>query len=238
MDISDSQSSPVDFWQDGQVLLLNKPLGWTSFDLVRKIRYSLKHKYRIKKIKVGHAGTLDPLASGLMILCTGKATKKLESFQGHDKEYIADIRLGSTTPSFDQESQVDKTFPIDHINKTAIFNALKGFIGAQMQEPPIFSARKLKGVRAYDHARKGEKIILDSRPVIFYELEIIRWQSPDVQVRILCSKGTYIRSFARDLGKALGSGGHLIGLVRTRIGDFRLSEAQELEDFNKKLAQM
>lgn len=238
MSVNELPDSPVDYWQDGQVLIFNKPLGWTSFDLVKKVRYSLKHKFRIKKIKVGHAGTLDPLASGLMILCTGKATKKLEGFQDHDKEYIADIRLGSTTPSFDLETQVDHNYPVEHIDEKKILSLLKKFIGAQMQEPPLFSAKKLSGVRAYNHARKGEKIVLQSRPVIFYELELLRWQSPDLQVRISCSKGTYIRSFARDLGKALDSGGHLIGLIRTGIGEITLDQAIELEDFNKILNQM
>lgn len=238
MNLNEPQVSPADYWQVGQVILLNKPLGWTSFDLVKKIRYSLIHKYRIKKIKVGHAGTLDPLASGLMILCTGKATKKLEEFQGHDKEYLADIRLGSTTPSFDLETQVDHKYELDHIDKAKILSAFEQFLGEQMQEPPLFSAKKLKGVRAYDHARKGEKIILKSRPVVFHKLELTRWQSPDLQVRVSCSKGTYIRAFARDLGKALDSGGHLIGLIRTRIGDIHLEEAMELEDFNKVLDQM
>jgi len=238
MNPDESQASPAGYWQSGQLVILNKPLGWTSFDLVRKVRYSLIHKYRIKKIKVGHAGTLDPLASGLMILCTGKATKKLEEFQGHDKEYIADIRLGSTTPSFDLETQVDNKFRIDHIDEQMIHSVLGQFKGEQMQEPPLFSAKKLSGVRAYDHARKGNNIVLSSRPVIFYELKVIRWQSPDLKIRISCSKGTYIRSFARDLGKALDSGGHLVGLIRTKIGDLSLEKALDLEEFNKKLDEM
>jgi len=238
MNQNESQASPAGYWQSGQVLILNKPLGWTSFDLVKKVRYSLIHKYRIKKIKVGHAGTLDPLASGLMILCTGKATKMLESFQGHDKEYIADIRLGSTTPSFDLESQVDQEYPVDHIDEQMIRAALTQLNGEQMQEPPLFSAKKLSGVRAYDHARKGEKMTLTSRPVIINELELLRWQKPDLKIRISCSKGTYIRAFARDLGKTLDSGGHLIALKRTKIGDICLDQAIELEDLNKKLDQM
>jgi tRNA pseudouridine55 synthase len=237
MDKKEDCASPVEFWQSGQILILNKPLGWTSFDLVKKIRYSLKHKYRIRKIKVGHAGTLDPLASGLMIICTGKATKKLEEFQGLNKEYIADIRLGSTTPSFDQESDIDNIYPVDHINEDIISVTLKGFMGQQEQEPPIFSAKKLKGKRAYDHARDGETVFLEPNSVVFYELELMRWVMPDMKIRIKCSKGTYIRSFARDLGKKLGSGGHLIGLKRTSIGDISLDQAMEIEDFNKILNQ-
>ena len=237
MNINEAGSSPADYWLSGQILLLNKPLGWTSFDLVRKIRYTLKHKYKIKKIKVGHAGTLDPLASGLMIICTGKFTKKLEGFQGLDKEYIADIRLGSSTPSFDLETQVDKHFPHDHIDKDKLLTSLEGFLGPQMQEPPLFSAKKLSGVRAYDHARKGANIVLESRSIVLSELELLRWQSPDLKIRINCSKGTYIRAFARDLGKNLDSGGHLIGLTRTRIGDLRLDQAIEIEDFNKTFSQ-
>ncbi len=235
MNLNTSLASPAEYWQAGQILILNKPLGWTSFDLVKKIRYSLVHKYGIKTIKVGHAGTLDPLASGLMIICTGKATKQLDEFQGHDKEYLADIRIGSTTPSFDLETQVDHHYPVEHINETKILAVLKQFLGEQMQEPPLFSAKKLAGVRAYDHARNGENIVLESRPVVFQTLELIRWQSPDLQVRISCSKGTYVRAFARDLGKALDSGGHLIGLIRTRIGDIHLGQAMELGDFYKKL---
>ena len=237
MNINEAHASPVDFWLSGQILLINKPLGWTSFDLVKKIRYALVHKYKIKKIKVGHAGTLDPLASGLRIICTGKFTKKLEAFQGLDKEYIADIRLGSTTPSFDLETQVDNTYPADQINQDKILNALKGFHGSQMQEPPLFSAKKLSGVRAYDHARKGDNIVLESRSIVLSELELLRWQSPDLKIRISCSKGTYVRAFARDLGKKLDSGGHLIGLIRTRIGDLKLDQAMELDEFNKILSQ-
>lgn len=233
MDTNEVSFSSVDYWLSGQTLLLNKPLGWTSFDLVKKIRNTLKYKYNIKKIKVGHAGTLDPLASGLMIICTGKFTKKLEGFQGLDKEYIADIRLGSTTPSFDLETQVDKQYPTEQIDLKKILTALEGFHGPQMQEPPLFSAKKLNGVRAYDHARKGDNIVLESRSIILNELELLRWQSPDLKIRINCSKGTYIRAFARDLGKKLDSGGHLIGLSRSRIGDLKLAQAMEIEDFNK-----
>ena len=236
MDSNESQASPADYWLAGQTLILDKPLGWTSFDLVKKIRYALKHKYGIKKIKVGHAGTLDPLASGLMIICTGKSTKKLEKFQGLDKEYLAEIRLGSTTPSFDLETQVDQNYPSDHIDEGKIRSALELFLGEQMQEPPLFSAKKISGVRAYDHARKGEKMVLDSRPIVYYELELLRWQNPDLQVRVKCSKGTYIRAFARDLGKSLESGGHLIGLIRTKVGNIQLDQAIELEDFANNLS--
>jgi len=237
MDLKEDCASPVEFWQSGQTLILNKPLGWTSFDLVKKVRYSLKHKHGIRKIKVGHAGTLDPLASGLMIICTGKATKKLEEFQGLDKEYIADIRLGSSTPSFDQESDIDNFYPVDHIDEKLLIDTLNSFLGEQEQEPPIFSAKKLKGKRAYDHAREGETVFLEPKTISIYEIELMRWVMPDLKIRIKCSKGTYIRSFARDLGKKLGSGGHLIGLKRTAIGDITLDQAMEIEDFNKILNQ-
>lgn len=237
MNSNEPQAAPDDYWQEGQVIILNKPLGWTSFDLVKKIKYSLIHKYRVKKIKVGHAGTLDPLASGLMIVCTGKATKKIDLFQGMNKEYLADIRLGSTTPSFDLETLVDQNYPTDHIDETKIQSALEHFLGEQMQEPPLFSAKKISGVRAYEHARKGDNMVLQSRKIVFDEFEVIRWQSPDLQLRIKCSKGTYIRAFARDLGRALDSGGHLIGLIRTKIGEIQLDQAIGLEDFKNNLDQ-
>lgn len=233
MTFTESKASSVEFWQEGQIILLDKPLGWTSFDLVRKVRYRLLHKYRLKKLKVGHAGTLDPLARGLMIICTGKATKKLEQFQELEKEYIADIRFGSTTPSFDLETEIDNSYPSDHLDRFKIISALEGFKGAQMQEPPLFSAKKLSGVRAYDHARRGDDIVLEPKPVVFRELELLSWNSPDARIRISCSKGTYIRAFARDLGRALHTGGHLTGLTRTRIGDLRLDQAMDLEEFNK-----
>jgi len=229
----ESKASSVEFWQEGQIILLDKPLGWTSFDLVRKVRYRLLHKYRLKKLKVGHAGTLDPLARGLMIICTGKATKKLEQFQELEKEYIADIRFGATTPSFDLETEIDNTYPAGHLDRLRIIKALEGFKGAQMQEPPLFSAKKLGGVRAYDHARRGDDIVLEPKPVVFRELELLSWDSPDARIRISCSKGTYIRAFARDLGRELDTGGHLTGLTRTRIGDLRLEQAMDLEEFNK-----
>jgi len=238
MKIAEGNASGVDYWQSGQILILNKPLGWTSFDLVKKIRYSLKHKYGIRKIKVGHAGTLDPLASGLMIICTGRATKRLEEFQGLDKEYIADIRLGSTTPSFDLETETDKYFPDGHIDEGLIKQALRESIGEQFQEPPLFSAKKLRGRRAYDHAREGDNIILDPKKIVIHDIDFMRWVRPDLKIRIYCSKGTYIRSFARDLGRKLNSGGHLIGLTRTRIGDVKLGQAMEIEDFNKILSKM
>lgn len=237
MDINEVNASSLEYWQSGQVLLLNKPLGWTSFDLVKKVRYSLQHKFRIKKLKVGHAGTLDPLACGLMIICTGKATKMLEAMSGKDKEYIADIRLGSTTASFDLESPVDKTYPVDHIGRDDIIQALSGLTGPGKQVPPVFSAKRISGVRAYDHARRGDEIKLEARDIILYELDLLRWQSPDLRARILCSKGTYIRAFARDLGQYLGSGGHLIGLQRTRIGDYTLDQALDVEDFKKNLTE-
>ena len=241
----------------GEVLLIDKPLEWSSFDLVKKIRNLLRRKLEVKKIKVGHAGTLDPLASGLMIICTGKATKKIESFQGQPKEYIADLKLGESTPSFDLETEVDKTYPTDHIGLDFIEKTLEQFRGEIMQVPPLFSAKRLGGKRAYEFARKGEDIKLNPVPVTIHELEILEFMgaekkserdtgfehSPNrgsdsglyLRLRVRCSKGTYIRSLASDIGKALESGAYLAGLRRTAIGDYRVDDAMSLKKFEEKL---
>jgi tRNA pseudouridine55 synthase len=222
----------VDFLE-GEILLLNKPLYWTSFDLVNKIRFKLRYFLKVKKIKVGHAGTLDPLASGLMIVCTGKATKKIDQLTGLDKEYIATIRLGSTTPTYDLESDIDQTFPTSHISREYLDQQLAQFKGEIDQLPPIFSAIKVEGKKAYDLARKGHEVELKSRKITIHELEVISFNLPDITLRINCSKGTYIRSLANDIGKALNSGGHLIALERTQIGEFTLDDAMTLENFEK-----
>ena len=222
----------LDF-QKGQILLFDKKLDWTSFDLVNKLRNTLCRHLRIKKLKVGHAGTLDPKATGLMIICTGKATKLIESLQTEEKEYVATLKLGATTPSFDLESEEDLTFPTDHITSDLLKDALLKFIGEQDQVPPIFSAVKVDGKRAYSHARKGEQIELKSKPIFIREIELLNFNSQEAEIRVVCSKGTYIRALARDIGKALNSGAYLTALRRTQIGDRRVEQAWELEDFIK-----
>jgi tRNA pseudouridine55 synthase len=217
-------------FEDGEILLLQKPLYWTSFDLVNKVKLAIRHNCGLKKLKVGHAGTLDPLATGLMIICTGRATKRIEEFRDLDKEYTAVIRFGQTTPSFDLESEVDMEYPTGHITEELVRDKLSGFLGEQDQEPPLFSAKFVDGKRAYELARKKIEHRLDKVRVVFRELELLDYRGQDATVRIVCSKGTYIRAFARDLGQALGSGAHLTGLVRNAIGDFRLEKALSLEE--------
>lgn len=217
----------------GEMLLFDKPLNWTSFDVVKKIRFLLKHSLGVKKIKVGHAGTLDPLASGLVIVCTGKATKKIDEYQGMTKEYIANIRLGSTTPTYDLESEPDEFFPYEHITEQNLNTVINQFTGEIEQIPPIFSAIKVQGKKAYDLARKGETVELKSRQITIYEIEVLEFNLPDITVNVKCSKGTYIRSLAYDMGKALHSGAHLTGLRRTRIGEFSVDDAIDVLDFEK-----
>jgi tRNA pseudouridine55 synthase len=215
---------------DGEVLLLHKPLYWTSFDLVNKVKHAIRHHCGLKKLKVGHAGTLDPLATGLMIICTGKATKRVEEFRDLDKEYTAVIRFGQTTPSFDLESEVDGEYPAGHITDRMIIEKLKDFLGEQEQEPPLFSAKFVDGKRAYELARKKIDRKLDKVKVVFSDLELLDYSGTDAKIRIVCSKGTYVRAFARDLGVALGSGAHLRSLMRNAIGDFRLEKAITVEE--------
>jgi tRNA pseudouridine55 synthase len=218
-------------FEEGEVLLLDKPLYWTSFDLVNKVKTAIRHRCGLKKIKVGHAGTLDPLATGLMIVCTGKATKRIEEFKDLTKEYTAIIKFGQTTPSFDLESQVDKAYPSDHITPEGIAVKLTEFLGEQLQEPPLFSAKLVDGKRAYELARKKIEKKLDKVKIVFHELELIEYQKNEAKIRIVCSKGTYIRAFARDLGLALQSGAHLSGLRRDAIGNYRLENALTVEEF-------
>jgi len=226
----------AEYFQAGQVLLIDKPLEWTSFDVVNKIRYSLKRYLNIKKIKVGHAGTLDPLATGLVIVCTGKATKQIEQFSGLDKQYVADVELGSTTPTYDKESELDAIYSWEHITEELVREKLDLFRGDIEQVPPIYSALKVKGVKAYDLARKGKDVQMKARNIHISKLDLLEFGEKYLKLDVSCSKGTYIRSLAYDLGVALNSGAHLSGLVRTRIGDYQLKDAISIFDFEKKLA--
>jgi tRNA pseudouridine55 synthase len=219
----------------GKILLFDKPLYWTSFDLVRKIKGILKNRLDLKKLKVGHAGTLDPLATGLMIVCTGKETKNIEKYQAEFKEYKAVITLGATTPSFDLETNVDVTYPTEHITLADVERVLNGLMGKGMQQPPDYSARFINGKRAYILARKGEVVDLPMKEIEIRSIELIRFVLPVIEFRVVCSKGTYVRSLARDIGKELGSGAHLTGLVRTSIGDFSLKDAIKIEEFERNL---
>lgn len=217
--------------QKGQVFLFDKPLGWTSFQLVNKVRWLLRKKFNLKKIKVGHAGTLDPLATGLLIICVGKETKNIHLYQAAEKEYIGTFTLGATTPSFDLETEIDQSFDISTISDTSIFAVAKNFIGEIQQRPPVYSAIKKDGKRLYEHARKGEEIEIEARKVIIHDFEITRIQPPEVDFKVRCSKGTYIRSLANDFGKALDNGAHLSALRRTKIGDFSVENAYSPEGF-------
>lgn len=225
-------------FQEGEVLLFNKPLYWTSFDLVNKIRILLRSALGLKKIKVGHAGTLDPLASGLMIICTGKATKKIDTFRDLDKEYVATFHLGKTTPSFDLETETDKIYPTGHITEDLVRNVLNSFLGEQKQVPPMYSAKFIAGKRAYELARQGIEMKLEPVTVFFREIELISIKIPEIKIRLVCSKGTYIRSFARDFGIALESGSYLSSLERTSIGSYKVNDSYSLEKFSEYLEQM
>jgi tRNA pseudouridine55 synthase len=220
---------------EGTILFIDKPLTWTSFDVVNKVRQSLKYRMGIPKIKVGHAGTLDPLASGLVIICTGKATKQIMQFQDMDKAYTAQVRLGATTPSFDLETEVDRNYPWEHISEEQIEKTLLEFLGDQEQMPPMFSAKSVDGKRAYAMARKGKKVELKLHKIHISHIDLMSVKLPDLTLQVECSKGTYIRSLARDLGEKLGSGAHLTGLRRTRIGPYTLDRAISLENFEKNL---
>jgi tRNA pseudouridine55 synthase len=219
----------------GTVLLFDKPLDWTSFDLVNKVRTSICHTIHQKKLKVGHAGTLDPKATGLVIICTGKATKTIDLIQAEEKEYIATLKLGATTPSYDLEKEEDQFFPTEHVTRELIEEKLKNFIGEIDQVPPIFSAIRVNGKRAFDFARGGKELELSSRKITIKEITIEKFELPELVLKISCSKGTYIRSLARDLGESLECGAYLIGLIRTRIGDYTLENAWTLENFKKSL---
>jgi len=221
---------------EGQVLLIDKPLTWSSFQAVNKLKYALKRKYDLpKKFKIGHAGTLDPLATGLLIICTGKFTKRITEIQAQAKEYTGTITVGATTPSYDLETEVDATFPTEHITKDLITETIKQFLGEIDQKPPVFSAIKKDGKRLYEHARAGEEVEIKARKTTIHEFEITRIALPEIDFRIKCSKGTYIRSIAYDFGLALQSGGHLTALRRTKIGDYCVENAVSPEDFVKNI---
>lgn len=216
----------------GQVLLVDKPLTWTSFQAVAKIRYTLQKELGLKKLKVGHAGTLDPLATGLLIICVGKKTKEISSFMGLEKEYVAQIKIGGTTPSYDLESEIDATFETSHITRELIEEKLEDFTGTISQYPPIFSAIKQGGVRVYEKARAGEEVVMEPRQITIHELEVLSFEENLLELRVLCGKGTYIRSLAHDLGKALDSGAHLAGLRRTKIGPYEAQGAKDPEQWS------
>ncbi|MEX0981910.1 MAG: tRNA pseudouridine(55) synthase TruB [Bacteroidales bacterium] len=219
----------------GKVVLIDKEIEWTSFDVVNKLRIALRNELGIKKIKVGHAGTLDPLATGLVIICTGKATKGIESFMGLDKEYIAGITLGATTPSFDLETEVNQSYPYENITGKELESVLPLFTGEFEQAPPIFSAKQIDGKRAYTMARQGEDFTLKKNRVVIHELDVLTFNPPFIELRILCGKGTYIRSLANDLGAALHSGAYLSSLRRTKIGGFHVNNASKIGNFIKNL---
>ena len=224
----------VDF-KEGYIAIIDKPLEWTSTDVVRKIKYALQHRLGYKKIKIGHAGTLDPLATGVLIVCIGKATKMVNDLQAEEKEYIADIELGATTPSYDLEHPIDKRYPTEHITREMIEQALRDLTGERLQAPPIYSAKKVEGVRAYEFARAGEEVELKKALINIYEMEILSLEMPHLKIRVRCSKGTYIRSLAHEIGQALDSGAHLTGLRRTRSGGFTAENGWKLENFMEKL---
>jgi len=218
-------------YKNGQVLLIDKPITWTSFQVVNKLRWEIRQRFDIKKIKVGHAGTLDPLATGLLIICTGKQTKQIDTYQGQVKEYTGTFTLGGTTPSYDLETEINNTFPTAHITEELLHETTKQFVGEIQQKPPIFSAIKKDGKRLYELARKGETTEIKERTVTVSSFEITKIKLPEVEFRIICRKGTYIRSIAFDYGKALNSGGYLSALRRTKIGNFSVDDAFSVEEF-------
>ena len=217
----------------GEVIPIYKPYTWTSFQIVSKIRYHLSRKYGIKRFKVGHAGTLDPLATGVLLLCTGKATKRIEELQSKTKEYEAEIMLGATTPSYDMEHPVNATYPYEHITEEAVREVLETFVGDIAQRPPLFSACKVDGKRAYDLARKGSDMELAPKQIRIDSIELLQCELPKIKIRVVCGKGTYIRSLARDIGEALGSGAYLTALARTRIGEYKLNDCINPETFQE-----
>jgi tRNA pseudouridine55 synthase len=216
----------------GEILYINKPLTWTSFKLVRVVRAKIRQRLKTKKLKVGHAGTLDPLATGVMILCTGKKTKQIKELQALTKEYVAEIRLGATTPSFDLETEIDALYPVEHITEAKVREVLNRFIGTIEQVPPVYSAVKVDGKRAYQYARENEEIELKPKLLVIDSVELIAYDLPRVTIRVTCSKGTYIRALARDIGEALNSGAHLVGLTRTRIGEVTLNQCLEMDEMD------
>jgi tRNA pseudouridine55 synthase len=220
-------------FEEGEILYFNKPLGWTSFNLVTRVRYALCRELKIKKLKVGHAGTLDPLATGVMVICTGKATKRIEEFQHQKKEYIATVRLGATTPSYDLEKEIDAWYPTEHLSQKMVEEKLKMFVGEIEQIPPVFSACRVGGTHAYELARKGKEVELKPKLLVIDEIELLECNLPEIKIRVVCSKGTYIRALARDIGEALNSGAHLRELIRIRVGKITVEQCLEIEKFNE-----
>ena len=219
--------------QKGEIFCFNKPYTWTSFDLVSKVRGILRHRTRNRKLKIGHAGTLDPLATGVLLICSGKATKRIDELQAGVKEYVATLKLGATTPSFDKESQEDATYPTDHITKEMVEEVLQQFVGTIEQVPPSFSAVRVNGKRAYQMARRGQEVELKPKILTIDEIELITCNLPsEIMIRVVCSKGTYIRALARDIGYALHSGAYLTDLCRTRVGSYRLSDCLDITKFD------
>lgn len=221
----------------GEIIGIDKPLGWTSFDVVKRIRGAIQRRLHVKKFKVGHAGTLDPLATGVLIICTGRATHRIEELQNGDKEYVATIRLGATTPSFDLEKEIDAEYPWEHISKEKIEEIMPRFTGRIMQVPPIFSAVKVDGKRAYNFARKGKDVELKAKPLEIKEMELLDCSLPEVTLRIVCSKGTYIRALARDFGEALESGAHLTSLRRTRVGMIPITSCMSVDEAVQRISE-
>ena len=226
----------IDF-REGYIAVIDKPLEWTSTDVVRKIKYALSNKLGYKKIKVGHAGTLDPLATGVLLVCVGKATKMVDALQAEEKEYVAELELGASTPSFDMEHPIDQRYPTEHITREMIEQALSDLTGERLQAPPIYSAKKVEGVRAYEFARAGEQVELRKALINIYEMEILSLEMPILKIRVRCSKGTYIRSLAGEIGEAVGSGAYLRSLRRTRSGGFTVENGYDLNFFMEKLAE-
>lgn len=220
----------------GEIIGIDKPLEWTSFDAVKRVRGAIQRRLHLKKFKVGHAGTLDPLATGVLIICTGRATRCIEQLQNGTKEYIATVRLGATTPSYDLETEIDRTYPFEHVTRESVEGVLPRFIGHIMQVPPVFSAVKVDGKRAYKMARTGKEVSLKAKPLQIDAIELLDFTLPDVTLRIVCSKGTYIRALARDLGEALGSGAHLAGLRRTRVGEISIENCLSIEEAIEKIS--
>lgn len=231
---SNMELKDINLKEEGYIAVIDKPLEWTSSDVVRKIKFRL-NKMGYRKIKVGHAGTLDPLATGILLVCIGKATKQVDALQAERKEYVAELMLGATTPSYDMEHPVDKTYPTDHITREKVEEALLSLTGERLQAPPIYSAKKVEGLRAYELARAGEQVELRKALINIYSITLEEYDMPKVRIRVECSKGTYIRSLAQEIGKALESGAYLTSLRRTRNGRFAEQDAESLEDFLKKL---
>ena len=220
---------------EGEIFYVDKPLRWTSFDAVKRVRGVLARKTKKKKLKVGHAGTLDPLATGVLIVCSGKATKRIDELQAHEKEYIATLQLGATTPSFDLETEIDATFPTDHITRQLVEQTLTQFVGNIQQVPPAFSACKVDGRRAYKIARKGRQVELKAKELVITEIELLDFSAPSLTIRVVCSKGRYIRALARDIGEALGSGAHLTALRRTRVGNVSIDKCYSVDELINQL---